>query len=414
MKRAIVLSGGGSKGAYQIGVWKALRKLKIKYDIVTGTSIGSVNGIMMVQNEYHKASFLWKNIRFNDIFDVEFPKNAKLLEVYKKYIKQFLKNGGMETSKIYHFINSSFDARKFYNSKIDYGIVTYNITDMKSETITKKENKEDIVKYVLASSTCFPAFQITEIDETHYIDGGYYDNLPINLAIEMGADEIIAVDLGAVGIKRKPDNTKIDIKYITPKNELGSFLVFDKKLSRNAIKYGYNDTMKVYKMLDGDKFTFRKGNIFENYTRYNVNFVKHAKKYLVLRGSDKTILDEIIYPKNLVKLLNTNDYKFISDIISKSLEYAGTLLELDDTMIYSINYYNVLLKREIGKYQALSKKYIKRMIVEKKVKKIHNRRAVMKCFYDELISPKLSKFELVSLAIVFPKEFLAALYIYTV
>ena len=83
MKRAIVLSGGGSKGAYQIGVWKALRKLKIKYDIVTGTSIGSVNGIMMVQNEYHKASFLWKNIGFNDIFDVEFPKNAKLLEVYK-------------------------------------------------------------------------------------------------------------------------------------------------------------------------------------------------------------------------------------------------------------------------------------------------------------------------------------------
>ena len=58
MKRAIVLSGGGSKGAYQIGVWKALRKMKIKYDIVTGTSIGSVNGIMMVQKEYHKAKYL--------------------------------------------------------------------------------------------------------------------------------------------------------------------------------------------------------------------------------------------------------------------------------------------------------------------------------------------------------------------
>ena len=62
MKRAIVLSGGGSKGAYQIGVWKALRKMKIKYDIVTGTSIGSVNGIMMVQKEYHKAKYLWDNI----------------------------------------------------------------------------------------------------------------------------------------------------------------------------------------------------------------------------------------------------------------------------------------------------------------------------------------------------------------
>ena len=41
MKRAIVLSGGGSKGAYQIGVWKALKKMHIDYDIVTGTSVGA-------------------------------------------------------------------------------------------------------------------------------------------------------------------------------------------------------------------------------------------------------------------------------------------------------------------------------------------------------------------------------------
>ena len=47
MKRAVVLSGGGSKGSYEIGVWKALRRLHIKYDIVTGTSIGALNGALM-------------------------------------------------------------------------------------------------------------------------------------------------------------------------------------------------------------------------------------------------------------------------------------------------------------------------------------------------------------------------------
>ena len=46
---AVVLSGGGARGAYEAGVWKALRKLHIKYDIVTGTSIGAINGFMMVQ-----------------------------------------------------------------------------------------------------------------------------------------------------------------------------------------------------------------------------------------------------------------------------------------------------------------------------------------------------------------------------
>lgn len=43
MKLGVVLSGGGSKGAYEIGVWKALRKLNVKYDIVTGTSVGALN-----------------------------------------------------------------------------------------------------------------------------------------------------------------------------------------------------------------------------------------------------------------------------------------------------------------------------------------------------------------------------------
>ena len=59
MKRAIVLSGGGSKGAYQIGVWKALRKLHINYDIVTGTSVGALNSILFVQKDYLKALKLW-------------------------------------------------------------------------------------------------------------------------------------------------------------------------------------------------------------------------------------------------------------------------------------------------------------------------------------------------------------------
>ena len=53
--KALVLSGGGSKGSYQIGVWKALRKLHIKFDIVTGTSVGALNGALVAQKNYYKA-----------------------------------------------------------------------------------------------------------------------------------------------------------------------------------------------------------------------------------------------------------------------------------------------------------------------------------------------------------------------
>ena len=53
--KALVLSGGGSKGAYQIGAWKALKKLHIKFDIVTGTSVGALNGALVTQKSYRKA-----------------------------------------------------------------------------------------------------------------------------------------------------------------------------------------------------------------------------------------------------------------------------------------------------------------------------------------------------------------------
>ena len=71
MKRAIVLSGGGAKGAYEIGVWKALRKLSINYDIVCGTSVGALNGVLMVQKDYFKALKLWYYMDYSKVIDIE-------------------------------------------------------------------------------------------------------------------------------------------------------------------------------------------------------------------------------------------------------------------------------------------------------------------------------------------------------
>ena len=68
MKRAIALGAGGARGAYQIGAWKALRELGVDYDIVVGSSIGSVNGVAMVQDDYDLALDLWKNISVDKIF----------------------------------------------------------------------------------------------------------------------------------------------------------------------------------------------------------------------------------------------------------------------------------------------------------------------------------------------------------
>ena len=85
--RALVLSGGGSKGAYQIGVWKALKKLNITFDIVTGTSSGAINGALITQNSYFKSILIWNQLNYKNIFGDEFNNSE---QSYTKHLPKIL------------------------------------------------------------------------------------------------------------------------------------------------------------------------------------------------------------------------------------------------------------------------------------------------------------------------------------
>ncbi len=411
MKRAVVLSGGGSKGAYQIGVWKALRRLGKKYDIVTGTSIGAVNGILMVQKEYHKANYLWRNLGFDDLFDVKFDDVKTELDVYKKFAEQFIKNGGISTTRIYDFISNSYKEKKFYRSNIDYGIVTFSVSKMQPKIVLKSDSKEKLLDYVMASSACYPAFQSIKIDNNKYVDGGYYDNLPINLAIDMGADEIIAIDLGAIGLKKTVNNNSVTIISIVPKNDIGSFLMFDKKTCRKSINYGYNDTMKVFCKLDGDKYTYKKSNLIANYTKNKDNYVNQIENVLTDYENEIKIVDRIVDLRNITDLYIKRDDKNISTNMNEIIEYAGNMLGIDSTKIYDINWYNKLLKKELQKRESFSRKYIKNLVKQKEIKKLLNTSAIIRYIYNEIMSGNDKQLEIYLLASLFPKEFLSAIYI---
>ena len=90
-KLGLVLSGGGAKGAYEIGVYKALKKLNKKIDIVTGTSIGAINGMFITQKDLKGALKLWKHISFKTIYDEEeftAIEDDKLSKIYIEYAKK--------------------------------------------------------------------------------------------------------------------------------------------------------------------------------------------------------------------------------------------------------------------------------------------------------------------------------------
>ena len=381
--RAVVLSGGGSKGSYQIGVWKALRKLKIKYDIVTGTSVGALNGALMVQNKFHKAYKLWNKINMSTLFgeDIQNPKTKK--ELVKIYRTNFFKNGGMEVVELQNLIDKNINKDTFFKSKINYGLVTINLSGKKALQLEKSKIKQEkLSDYLIASASCYPAFQAKDIDGKKYIDGGMFDNLPINLAVKLGADEIIAVDLCAPGVKQRvKDKKNLKITTIKPNNKLSNFLNFNEEEAKINIKYGYNDAMKIFDKFYGKKYTFKKRHFMQISEDYKQVYIKKV--------------EDILHNKRLLTLdVNLID----TDFILRVAEEAGKIFNIDDFKIYSFKKYNKLLMKKV-------KTIIKSDKNNKKINNIIN-------LYNACSS---NNYKDIGLKNIFSsKELLIAIYLYSV
>lgn len=409
MKQALVLSGGGAKGAYEIGVYKALKKLHKQIDIVTGTSIGAINGMFVTQKDLRGALKLWKNISFKAIYDEEaFPllEDEKLAKIYMQYAKNFINEGGLDIYKMKNIFNNYFKPNKFFKSNINYGLVTYNFTKNKPVFKTKRElTKENIKDYILASASCYPAFKPYIINNDMYIDGGYYDNLPINLAIDMSATDVIAIDLRAIGFKKNVKNKSVNITYIVPRNKIGSFLVFDKNQAKKSIKFGYNDTMKTYGKLEGDKFTFKKYNLIKNYNKYINAYEINLNK--IFKNKNSLILNKISKTEIFKGILNS---KTSYNNFNNLLEIAGKIFGFDESTIYYIKSYNKGLLNALSNTETIDLEKIIKKIKDKKIEDIVDRRKIVKYFYNQIEKNKIS----LKFILPFTNEFLVALYIYTI
>ena len=246
-KTALVLGGGGSRGAYEIGVWQALRELGIPIDIVTGTSVGAINGALIAQGAFDLAVSLWKEIETPMVFDVE--------------IKDILSNSGIGNSKLKALLRKYIDENAIRRSSVEYGLVTAELPAMAPKFLMKEQIPEGmLVDYVLASSTLFPAMKGYEINSLRYVDGGFTDNMPVGLALDHGATHVVAVDLDAVGVIRKKRLTDADfIRIIQCPWDLGNFLIFDKINSKKIMRLGYLDTLKTFQVYDGSYYCYAKG-----------------------------------------------------------------------------------------------------------------------------------------------------------
>lgn len=399
--KALVLGGGGAKGSYEVGVFKALRKLHMKFDIVTGVSIGSINGAFYVANEYKKCLKMWQKITTSDLFDVAIGSKMSKEDI-KLLVKQ-MSSGGISFSNAYNFLKKNINEEKVRKSKIDYGLVTVSLTNKKPRFLTKEQIPYGkLVDYICASSICYPFVQAQDINDESFIDGGFYDGIPINLAIDMGATEILAVDLSVLAINKKPKDKNIKVDVIKMKDKTPLTLTFTKEYANKNIKYGYNDTMKHFNKLDGKFYTFRKNDLDKSYNELNKYFVEILKSTILNEPKNK-IVNELFsiakINKLFVKIKYNHDFK---EEVEEALEHLGVLFDIPNENIYSIKKYNKLLIRKVKElnYIKINKNLKDKFLIGymyNKYMKSENKEEIIKEMYN--------------LSLIFPREYLCTVYL---
>ncbi len=246
--RALVLAGGGAKGSYQVGVWRALMELGWQPDIITGTSVGCLNGALFVLDAYETARDMWLTIRSQDVMTL--PEEADLSELHG-FLRQTVAAGGLDVAPLEEIVDRVLDEEKLRAAPIRFGLVTVETRGLRPCELPLEEIPAGKVKdYMLASAACFPALRPRQIDGKRYLDGGYTDNMPQGLAKRMGATELVCVDIDGVGITR-PNLTGLPTTVVRSYWSLGDILRFSPEVARRNIELGYYDTLRAFGRLRG-------------------------------------------------------------------------------------------------------------------------------------------------------------------
>ncbi len=263
-KYAACLEGGGARGAYQVGAWRALNENGVKFAAVAGSSVGALNGAMMAMDDLLLAEDLWNNMTFSKIMDVDDETmhtlfSGKILELDIKNlssgIKRIFKEKGFDVTPLKNLIRDTVDPEKIRNSSIDFYICTHSLTDKKGLELLARDLTDDQLCDMLLASAYFPAFKNEPLGGKRYTDGGISNVLPLSPLINAGCKDIIAIRLYGLGVEKKvkiPKDTTIT--EIAPRHDLGNMLNFDAAFCRHNYRLGYFDAMRLLYGLYGKEY----------------------------------------------------------------------------------------------------------------------------------------------------------------
>lgn len=352
-KLGLVLAGGGSLGAYQVGAIEALEKLGYKFDVVTGTSIGAINGAFVCNRQTKKLRSLWEGITPEKVMvdglniskrEVDDTTRKSFLTDLRQWGRQYFKGGkpGADITPFKEYVKNAIDVDACIKSRIKYGVVTTTVPFLKLVDVDMhKVTKKDFLSFLHASSACFPIFPPEKIGKQTYVDGFYKDNLPIRLAFNLGADEVIALDMKLFSLE--PQHSFYlsfpNVTYIAPYIKLGSMMDFSQEVISKNMTLGYLDVMKHYKKLYGFQYAFKPFEIDRKFMSFILNEYETDAKYIIEELS-----------RDIRTPMSVDDY-FI-----RTLEIIADRAELYDYyQVYDIVDFKMLVQNKVEVFVATEK-----------------------------------------------------------
>ena len=254
----IVFDGGGARGAYQIGAWKAMREAGIQISAVAGTSVGALNGALVCMDDLEKAEKVWEKITFSKVMDVDDQIMEELLEgtlPLHEAIREILsviKHGGIDVTPLRELIHEMVDEEKIRKSKIAFYLLTFSVSDRKELELGIEDIPEGLLEDFLLASAYLLGFKNEELHGKKYLDGGVINNVPLGTLVERGYQDIIEVRIFGPGREPRvylPDD--VNVYEVAPRVKLGSILEFQAKRSRQNMKIGYYDAKRLLYGLTG-------------------------------------------------------------------------------------------------------------------------------------------------------------------
>ena len=205
---ALVISGGGSKGAFAGGVAEYLIKhSKKEYELFVGTSTGSLLIPFLALGDIERIKKLYTTIEQSDIFTVcpfKIRKKNGAVKIginHLGIVKQFIKRQKTlgDSTNLRNLIRNNFTEKDFDNIKTLKKEIVVTVANLTNQQIEYKSSNdygyEDFCDWIWASSNMVPLMSLCQKNGNEYADGGFGNLIPLQQALVKGATTVDTIVL---------------------------------------------------------------------------------------------------------------------------------------------------------------------------------------------------------------------------